>query len=313
MAATSTSQNVGQNDSSVANTNRIWVGNLAYKSSEQDLKDAFAGLQISDVSLPERFGRRQGYAFVTFDKAEDVEKAVTEINGKELLGREMRVQKATSGGPYTSENGEHGDAAGGETKKARSKPRKGTPRRTQDGGAEVHETEVEPTQAAESDSTRTPRRRRVPPKTTDEGVSEEGDGSGERKKVARRAIRKGPPEDGTPSTTTIYVANIPFEYTDDKLKELFAAYNPTSAYIVPRQIPRFVIRKLAERGEARKGRGFGFVSFDEEASQKKAVEEMNGREVESRAISVKVAIDKPPRDEKEAGDEAVPVAANGSS
>jgi RNA recognition motif-containing protein len=97
------------------------------------------------------------------------------------------------------------------------------------------------------------------------------------------------------------------------LKDLFSAYNPTSAYIVPRQIPRFVIKKLAERGEPRKGRGFGFVTFSDEAAQKKAVEEMNGREVETRAISVKVAIDKPPREEKEGGDEAVPIAANGSS
>jgi RNA recognition motif-containing protein len=72
-----------------------------------------------------------------------------------------------------------------------------------------------------------------------------------------------------------------------------------------------VIRKLAERGEPRKGRGFGFVTFDDETAQKKAVEEMNGREVESRAISVKVAIDKP-REEKENGDHP-PVAANGSS
>jgi len=95
------------------------------------------------------------------------------------------------------------------------------------------------------------------------------------------------------------------------LKELFAAYNPVSAYIVPRQIPRFVIRKLAERGEARKGRGFGFVTFQDEAAQRKAVEEMNGREIESRAISVKVAIDKPQREENENGTAAV--AENGSS
>jgi RNA recognition motif-containing protein len=53
------------------------------------------------------------------------------------------------------------------------------------------------------------------------------------------------------------------------------------------------------------------VTFDDETAQKKAVEEMNGREVESRAISVKVAIDKP-REEKENGDHP-PVAANGSS
>ena len=94
---------------------------------------------------------------------------------------------------------------------------------------------------------------------------------------------------------------------------MFVNYKPTSAYIVPRQIPRFVIRKLAKRGEARKGRGFGFVTFEDEAAQKRAVEEMNGREVENRAISVKVAIDKP-REEKENGDDsAADIVANGSS
>lgn len=45
------------------------------------------------------------------------------MNGKELLGREMRVQKATSGGPYPSENGEQGETASGETKNVRARPR----------------------------------------------------------------------------------------------------------------------------------------------------------------------------------------------
>ena len=68
-------------------------------------------------------------------------------------------------------------------------------------------------------------------------------------------------------------------------------------------------------GEARKGRGFGFVTFTDEDSQRKAVEEMNGREVEGRAISVKVAIDKP-KEEKEDGPTVpvtVPVATNGAA
>lgn len=52
-----------------------------------------------------------------------MDKAVAEVNGKELLGREMRVQKATSGGPYAADGGEHGDAATGETIKARPKTR----------------------------------------------------------------------------------------------------------------------------------------------------------------------------------------------
>ena len=73
--------------------------------------------------MPERFGRPQGYAFITFENATDVDKAVADVNGKELLGREMRVQKATSGGPYPSENGEQGETASGETKKVRAKTR----------------------------------------------------------------------------------------------------------------------------------------------------------------------------------------------
>ena len=76
----------------------------------------------SEVSLPERFGRRQGYAFITFEDPSDVEKALAEVNGKELLGREMRVQKATSGGPYTSENG-NGENASGESRKLRPRLR----------------------------------------------------------------------------------------------------------------------------------------------------------------------------------------------
>lgn len=66
-----------------------------------------------------------------------------------------------------------------------------------------------------------PRRRRIQKKTTDQGVSEEADASGDGKRPTRRTARKGPPEDGTPSTTTIYVANIPFEYTDEKVRVPF--------------------------------------------------------------------------------------------
>jgi RNA recognition motif-containing protein len=54
-----------------------------------------------------------------------------------------------------------------------------------------------------------------------------------------------------------------------------------------------MIKKLQARGEARKGRGFGFVTLASEELQQKAVEEMNGKEIEGREIAVKVAIDSP--------------------
>jgi RNA recognition motif-containing protein len=85
-----------------------------------------------------------------------------------------------------------------------------------------------------------------------------------------------------------------------QLKELFAAYDPSSAKIALRPIPRFMIKKLQARGEARKGRGFGFVTLASEELQQKAVAEMNGKDIEGREIAVKVAIDSPGKTDEEA-------------
>lgn len=61
-----------------------------------------------------------------------------------------------------------------------------------------------------------------------------------------------------------------------------------------------MIKKLQARGEARKGRGFGFVTLASEEMQQKAVAEMNGKEIEGREIAVKVAIDSPDKTDEEA-------------
>lgn len=102
------------------------------------------------------------------------------------------------------------------------------------------------------------------------------------------------------------------------MKDLFKDYQPSSAKIALRPIPRFMIKKLQARGEPRKGRGFGFVTLASEELQQKAVAEMNGKEIEGREIAVKVAIDSPDKTDEEAniphenqanGQEAAPAAA----
>lgn len=115
--------------------------------------------------------------------------------------------------------------------------------------------------------------------------------AGNKPAEAKPKKKRGPPENGVPSATKIMVANLPYELTEEKLKELFAAYQPESAKIALRPIPRYMVRKLQARGEPRKGRGFGFVTLASEEMQKKAVAEMNGKTVEGREIAVKVAID----------------------
>lgn len=79
--------------------------------------------------------------------------------------------------------------------------------------------------------------------------------------------------------------------------EIFQAFEPTSAKLALRPIPRFMVRKLQARGEPRKGRGFAFVTLASEELQQKAIAEMNGKEIEGRELAVKVAIDSPGKEE----------------
>jgi RNA recognition motif-containing protein len=79
--------------------------------------------------------------------------------------------------------------------------------------------------------------------------------------------------------------------------EIFKDFSPTQAKIALRPIPRFMVRKLQARGEARKGRGFGFVTLSSEEMQQKACTEMNGKTIDGREIAVKVAIDSPGKED----------------
>jgi RNA recognition motif-containing protein len=93
------------------------------------------------------------------------------------------------------------------------------------------------------------------------------------------------------------VANLPYDLKEDRLMEIFTEYQPVSAKIALRPIPRFMVKKLQARNEPRKGRGFGFVTLGSEELQQKACAEMNGKEVEGREIAVKVAIDSPGKED----------------
>ena len=74
-----------------------------------------------------------------------------------------------------------------------------------------------------------------------------------------------------------------------------------------------MVKKLAARNEPRKGRGFGFVTLASEEMQKKAVEEMNDKEIEGRQIAVKVAIDSPGKEDGAEGTETTENGTNGAT
>ncbi len=76
---------------------RLFVGNLSYQTTEEDLRQFFAGVaNVASVSLvTERdSGRSKGFAFIEMASAEDAQKAISELNGKMLQDRTVRVDLA---------------------------------------------------------------------------------------------------------------------------------------------------------------------------------------------------------------------------
>ena len=76
--------------------NKVYVGNLNYKLTEDDLKDYFSQCgTVEDVKIITDFntGQSKGFAFITFSSEEEMESAI-EKNGEELEGRKLFVNKA---------------------------------------------------------------------------------------------------------------------------------------------------------------------------------------------------------------------------
>jgi cold-inducible RNA-binding protein len=76
---------------------KLFVGNLSFNVTENDLQDAFAahGTVIeTNLMLDRATGRSRGFAFVTMASDEEAQKAITALNGKELSGRALTVNIA---------------------------------------------------------------------------------------------------------------------------------------------------------------------------------------------------------------------------
>jgi RNA recognition motif-containing protein len=92
---------------------KLYVGNLSYNTSEDDLKDAFSahGEVASAKIITDRdTGRLKGFGFVEFNDDEAGRKAMTAMNGTDLGGRNLTVNEAR---PQT-DRPRGGAGAGGE-------------------------------------------------------------------------------------------------------------------------------------------------------------------------------------------------------
>src|SRR5215469_14146222 len=77
--------------------NKLFVGNLSFKTTENELNDAFAahGTVIeANLMMDRATNRSRGFAFVTMSTDEEAQKAIAAMNGKDLNGRAITVNIA---------------------------------------------------------------------------------------------------------------------------------------------------------------------------------------------------------------------------
>src|SRR4030042_5145931 len=75
---------------------KLHVGNLPFSVDDNELKEMFAEYNPEEVSLiKDKFsGRSKGFGFVTISDDEVAKKAVSELNGKDMQGRDLKVSEA---------------------------------------------------------------------------------------------------------------------------------------------------------------------------------------------------------------------------
>ncbi len=94
---------------------KIYVGNLAWSTTDTELQDLFAtygAVQSARVITDRETGRSRGFGFVEMDEA-DALKAKDELNGRDVGGRSLRVNEAQDRGGRGGGGGGGGGGRGG--------------------------------------------------------------------------------------------------------------------------------------------------------------------------------------------------------
>lgn len=187
--------------------------------------------ESTSIPVNPRTGRPVGYAFVDLTTAEDTEKAISDLSGKEILERKVSVQVArkpdsaeaiaaaataepTSGGEGRKRGSGRGrgrgrgrggrSGRGGRAVCETSSRYEGMLTRNKDGvenGENVETTDALPLTDVTNEANQAPPTAPKEPKP----------------RTPRPPKQRGPPEDGIPSTTKVMVANLPYDLSEDKV------------------------------------------------------------------------------------------------
>jgi len=250
---------------------KVFVGNLDFKTKESELAKEFAVAgKVISANIITRGPRSLGYGFVEMDSEEDAKKAVELLNKKEVDGRpinvevakpreELQEQKAQqqaqqqqTGGEQVAPRGGRGGARGARGTRG-TRGTRGGARGTRGGrgGARGGRGGAQTGQQ--------PQQQQAQPQQPQQQKKEQ--------------------EPRTPSKTTLFVANLPFAVDDEGFGKILKDNNLA-----------FKLAKVVRNARSKRSKGFGFIEFDNEADQQKALAALNNKQVDGRELAVKVAL-----------------------
>jgi len=97
-------------------SNKLFVGNLSFNTTENDLQDAFAAhgtVLEANLMMDRMTGRPRGFGFITMSTPDEAQKAIAALNGKEVDGRALTVNVAKPREERTGGGGGGGGYGGG--------------------------------------------------------------------------------------------------------------------------------------------------------------------------------------------------------
>jgi len=281
---------------------KVFVGNLAFRTTDQALQEAFSKHgEVKSGVIITRGRRSLGYGFVEYATAEQAAGSVDKMNKAEIFGRQIKVELA-------KDLVERPELNSDEVGPARRRKRAGDDGNDAPSGKGNNTTTTTTTNTSGSNNNtskasnaanagnsdnnkdsddarrnRKPRRRR---NNNDNRRPDNDDTSGGGASSSAPAPR--PPRDENKekvlSKTTLFVANLPFSVDDAQLLAAFTGTKAKAAHVV-----------VTNSGRSR---GYGFVEFETEADQLEALKTHNGKSIVGktgpRNMSVSISHTPPP-------------------
>ena len=95
---------------------KLYLGNLPFAAADDDIREAFSSYgTIEDLFIPldRETNRPRGFAFITLADDDQARKAIEEMDGADLMGRNLRVNEAEERRPQQNRGGGGGGYGGG--------------------------------------------------------------------------------------------------------------------------------------------------------------------------------------------------------